>query len=543
MPPTPSPSGGLNRAQADGSTNAQADGSTNAQADGSTTSRRRLACVCFPLFPLQLLLCAMPEWRELPVAVVDEDKPLGTVLFVNKKAHEAGVQVGTRYNTALTVCPNLHVGTVTPQSIKKAHEDLVCVLYRYSPEVELCDFENGVFWVGASGIDRLFSGIEGWRTAMESEWPQLDLLSRTRIGFSRLGTYLSAHQAQAPRTFANAEEELAYARRAPLSLLPFEAKVRRRLGELGLCTVGGFLNLALGSVRRRFGTHAARIHDFMRVGLEMPVQQAEVSEVPRFSTFFDQPLRRNNDILVVVKDLLVKLLSLRTLPFEEVTAVFSLDNGDTREECIVPAQPTRKLALLMRLFSLRLEANRLGAAVFNISLTACFVRAPREQLEFFSHGRKRDPKAAEEALALIRGELGNAAVCYGHVVSKHLPEERFVWLERPTGAGRDREGVADRRPPAPAPVPGRRLPLIRRVLLQSEPLFSSSRVDTIGAPERRRTNSFPRSFVAGPVLVSVYWWRKEIRRAYYLAADAGKRLLWVYYDYGKKQWMLQGMVE
>ena len=46
----------------------------------------RMACVDLPAFPLQLLLRRHPDWRDHPVAVVDSDKPQGTILWVNERA-------------------------------------------------------------------------------------------------------------------------------------------------------------------------------------------------------------------------------------------------------------------------------------------------------------------------------------------------------------------------------------------------------------------------------------------------------------------------
>src|ERR671919_3259830 len=63
----------------------------------------RLACVSLPAFPLQLLLRHHPDWTAYPVVVVDEDKPQGSVLWVNDRARQLGVLPGLRYAAALSL--------------------------------------------------------------------------------------------------------------------------------------------------------------------------------------------------------------------------------------------------------------------------------------------------------------------------------------------------------------------------------------------------------------------------------------------------------
>ena len=46
----------------------------------------RTACLDLPAFPLQLLLWRRPDWRALPAAVVESDKPQAEILWMNERA-------------------------------------------------------------------------------------------------------------------------------------------------------------------------------------------------------------------------------------------------------------------------------------------------------------------------------------------------------------------------------------------------------------------------------------------------------------------------
>ena len=69
----------------------------------------RLACVDVRALPLQLLLRRHPDWAAHPVAVVAEDKPQGLILWVNEKAHRAGLLPGFRYAAGLSLASDLRV--------------------------------------------------------------------------------------------------------------------------------------------------------------------------------------------------------------------------------------------------------------------------------------------------------------------------------------------------------------------------------------------------------------------------------------------------
>ncbi len=77
----------------------------------------RLACIDLPAFPLQLLLRRKPEWRDHPAAVVEEDKPLARILWINERARRFEILPGMRYAAGLALASNLCAGAVPEKEI------------------------------------------------------------------------------------------------------------------------------------------------------------------------------------------------------------------------------------------------------------------------------------------------------------------------------------------------------------------------------------------------------------------------------------------
>ena len=163
------------------------------------------------------------------------------------------------------------------------------------------------------------------------------------------------------------------------------------------------------------------------------------------------------------------------------------------------------------------------------------VAATREQLAMFAAKPRRDLRAANEALARVRAELGDDAVVRAVLREGHLPEASFGW-----------ERLSHVVPAAPKPVRVR--PLVRRMFTRPQllpPQVRQVRDDgwllsglEHGAVVR----------ILGPYVVSGGWWQgcstnPGLHREYHFAELRRGDCLWVYYDRNRRRWFCQGSVE
>jgi protein ImuB len=181
---------------------------------------------------------------------------------------------------------------------------------------------------------------------------------------------------------------------------------------------------------------------------------------------------------------------------------------------------------------LRLEHQPAPAAVSEIALSVDDVPATREQLQLFARKPRRDLRAANEAIARLRAELGNDAVLKATVREGHLPEARYSW-----------QPLSRVALPNPDPDAGGRRSLIRRVHARPTmlpPQQHRYRDDgwLLGSLEQG-----PVVNVLGPYVVSGGWWVNDIHREYHFAETRRGDCLWVYYDRRRRRWFLHGRVE
>lgn len=519
----------------------------------------RLACVDLPAFPLQLLCRRHPAWAQHPVVVVEEDAPQGRILWVNEKARAARILPGYRYAHALSLAPDLRAGVVSEQEIATSVQAMCERLRKFSPEVEPCADAPGVFWLGAAGLERLFRSLRQWARAIERELREQGYDVSLTVGFTRFGTYAVARsRSQSVTMFEDAAAEHQAARDVPLELLGVDPRLRDHLRRLGVVTVGEFLHLPAGGLLERFGSEAHRLHRLAMGDQWDPLRPRAAREPFEERVLFDDPEKDTGRLEYALEHALEPLLARMAKARCALTRLFielTLDRPasqatpaahqrrpsqhlDTtgshgqalRIDSIRPAEPTLDIRTMSRLLHLRFEADPPAAGVREVLLRAEEVPATREQLELFAHRPRRDLRAANEALARLRAELGDRAVVKAAVRDGHLPEARYTWEPL-------REVVL------PQPVPDRPRVLIRRIWARPRmlpPQEHRFRDDgwLLGSLEEG-----PVIRVLGPYIVSGGWWAGDVHREYHFAETRRGDLLWVFYDRRRRRWFHQGRVE
>ncbi len=501
----------------------------------------RLACVEIPALPLQLLARRHPDWTAYPMAVVDRDQPQGLLLWVNERARAVGVLPGQRYAAALSLSYELRCAEVPPSEIAEAVAATTTVLRRFSPEIEPSPVEEtpGIFWLNASGLLRLYPSLETWGKAVVAALKKTGLEARIAIGFHRFGVYATA-KSQRPRVvvFADEEGERAAVQRTPLWRIGLAPHILAQLARLAVRTVGDFLALPAGGIRRRFGVEAHRLHQ-LGLGAWAPLlPQAAIEPTERVLELDDAESDFLHLTFLVKRELdpLIEQLAARGQAILQVTLTLYCEDFASREkktliETVKSSEPTLDSIQLLGLVRLRLESLQLGGGVTRLTVHVDGVPATREQLALLTQKPRRDLRAAARAVARLRAALGQAAVVRAELRPAHLPEARFAWSEYG---------------PEIAPVlpleSSQSRSLIRRIWTKPQPLPAR--------PAREPDGWLLEGIAAGPVvqscgphLISGGWWRTEVERDYYYAELRAGTMHWVYYDRRRRTWFSQGRVE
>ena len=498
----------------------------------------RWACVDVPSLALQILHADQPEWRAHPVVVVDKDTAQGLVLAANRHARQFEVRPGMRYAAALSLHRDLRAAVVPAGRLAAAHERLTKHFYDHSPHVEPSTSEPGLFWLRATGLDKLFGSLEAWAQRLWDETRELGYQVSVSVGWTRFGTFATARADRVGwRIFPDADEETHHAGRVPLEMLAISPKPLQKLQKLGIYTVAHFLALPSSGVRKRFGEEAAALWKFANGAAELPLQPLDITDPVERSMSLDEPLIDSTRLIFILKSLLhPALLELagRHQDLVELHVVLRLEDGDEREISVRPSVPTLEDVRILELARLKLENVSLPSGIIRLDIRADGAPYRREQQHLLRRNARRDPQAADHALARLQAEHGDHAVCRVTLQPRHLPEHSFAlvpWSPSPQGtqrAGSPRSSsnqlvrrIYDR----PIPLPRFDPEISRAWLIRDLDEGTVSRAD-------------------GPYKLTDSWWEPDgfVARDYWFAHTTRGDAFWVYWDHLRRQWFLHGLV-
>jgi protein ImuB len=499
-----------------------------------------IACVDLPALPLQLAWRSEPELRRLPTVVIDEDRPQGIVLWACERARAASILPGQRYAHALGLCGKLRARVVTPAQIEAAVVELRTALHACSPRVESHGTdggEPGTFWLDGDGLARVDFKAPTWGAAIQRALASLALSGAVVVGFSRFATYALARVKRTGVTImtSDADERVAAAA-VPLARLDIDPKLRDALARLGVTTLGQMVRLPGGGILERFGHDAFHLYQLAAGERWDPLVPVAPPEVPDERVLLDDDIEDSEQLVFVLRPAIERLLDRLAAKGRAVTALHvelvlrhAVGNTETVAEHIKPAAPTLDARALVRLVHLRLTGSPPRAPVHAARVWPDDTPASHEQLAMFAARPRRDLRAANEAIARVRAELGDAAVVRAVLREGHLPEARFTW-----------EPLAQLQPAAPETKLVR--PLVRRLHAKPQILPAQSRHvrDDGWLLSGLEQGAIVR--IHGPYVVSGGWWTNEVQRAYHYAELRRGDCLWVYFDRGRHRWFCHGAV-
>ena len=494
----------------------------------------KVACLDLPALPLQLAWRKEPELRRETVVVIDEDRPQGTVLWACERARAASVLPGQRYAHALSLHRGLRARVVPPETIEAAITEIRTALHAFSPRVEAG--EPGTFWLDGEGLDRIFIGSE-WGKAIQRAMMTLGLSGAIVIGFSRFATYAIARATRTGITVLRSDaDERAAAAAVALARLDLDPKLRDALARLGVTTLGQMVRLPGGGILERFGREAHRLYQLAAGERWDPIVPVPPPEAPDEHILLDDDLEDTEQLVFVLRPAIDRLIARLAARARAITALHvelvlrhAVGNTELRAECIKPAAATLDGRSLVRLVHLRFTGTPPAAPVNAARVWADDVAATREQLAMFASRPRRDLRAANEALARVRAELGDDAVVRAVLREGHLPEASFGW-ERLLGVV----------PASPQPRLVR--PLVRRLHTKPQQLPPQARQvrDDGWLLSGLEHGAVVR--ILGPYVVSGGWWARELHREYHFAELRRGDCLWVYYDRNRRRWFCHGAV-
>jgi hypothetical protein len=347
-----------------------------------------------------------------------------------------------------------------PAALRAASEVVRAALHRVAPRVERAwhddrpDQPTGSFWLDGDGLDRLYPDRPEqpagtcWGRAIATTIAELGLVGAVVVGHSRFATFALARamrggdsSGQGGRgadrrlaVYGTDADERAAARAVPLARLELAPELRDALARLGVFTLGQLVQLPGGGILERWGKDAHQLYQLAAGERWDPLVPEPPPSSPDERVLLDDEEHAAEGLMFALKPALDRLLDRLARRGRAVAALHleltlrrSVHDVYRRSDCIKPASATLDGRSLLRLIRLRLDGQPPAHGAIALRVWADDTPASAEQLSLFAQRPRRDLRAASEAVARLRAELGDAAVVRAVLREGHLPEARFGW--------------------------------------------------------------------------------------------------------------------
>jgi len=479
---------------------------------------------------------------ETPVAFVETVGQAVRLTAVDPAAARSGLEPGLTLADARARVPELEVFPADPHGDMDWLERLADGCTRYSPTVALMPPDALV--IDIAGCIHAFEGERPLAADVEARMTRRGILARHAFGDTPEIACALARYAGAP-----APDEARAVKRLPVAALELDAEDATALARAGLKTVGDVMARPLATIAARFGEAAAtavrRLSGDHKAPVRPRVRIAPVAVERRFA----EPIARTEHVLAVIEELAAEAaatLAERHQGGRRWEARLFRADGHVQPLRIETGQPTRDVALLMRLFAERIDAlaDPLDPG-FGYDLVRLDVllaeRLDAAQLRLEGGGARQEQVA--ELVDRLSTRLGRGRIRRFAPRDSHIPEQAELMLP----------AAAD--PPATAwPQAEAGEPPQRPIYLFDPPQRIESVVSEVpdGPPHRfrwrRQMHEVARA--EGPERIAGEWWRRHDAtiptRDYYRIEDRRGRRFWIFRhglhgENGAPHWYLHGL--
>jgi len=348
---------------------------------------------------------------NVPLIVGGRPWDADAVLDCCPQAEAAGVSTGMRMSQAETLCPAACFVPAHEEAYRAAHDALTEAASHFTPTVETGRL--GLLYAEVSGLERRFGpdahlacqlAMEACQALRSGSPPRLPReYSRSgapprvlavvlavagqasgldvRVGIGG-GKFVAEQAARAARPGSGCVvppgEERAFLSPLPLSALPADLEMQRRLRLLGVRTLGALAALPRLAVVRQFGPHAGPLHDLARGIDPRPVyKEAPPLQLSRMRTFND-PLSDRAPLLAHADQMAAELaetLSRRGYQAEGFRLRLEEESGEEHAAGMPVKPPSAETGKLSRLAGRLLGRLTVAGPVTAFSLTVYPLRS------------------------------------------------------------------------------------------------------------------------------------------------------------------------
>ena len=467
-----------------------------------------------PSLPLQIAQRAGASREPLVISEGPEQRPV--VVCANEAALSAGVREGQAVAAAKALATDLRVQPRDPAAEKEALQRLAAWASQFTPMS--CVDGQGIAMEVESTL-RIFEGHAKLSSAVRRGVRELGFQASIGVAPTPMAARLIA-RAQARGLQVRSALDLAGLRERiadlPLFLLDWPAETLAHLTDLGVLRLRDMLDLPVEGVARRFGQKVAI--DLGRLMGSFADPREPYAPPPRFRSRLELPAEADGveALAFPLRRMLAEMegaLRGRGAGVQQLSLWLEHGRRKRTHVHLEFASPEREADFILSIAREKLGRLSLPAATVALSLHAQALLAyvPREST--WLPGAREQAISRERLIERLCARVGSDRVFGIAIGDDHRPEKNAKTADL-------RHSCEGRNPATPA----------------ARPVWLLNRPRKLAAQD-------PFALIAGPERIESGWWDgHEVRRDYYVAANAQGETYWIFREHrGEQGWYLHGV--
>lgn len=324
-----------------------------------------------------------PGLGERPLIMLCGEHHL-KVLATDARAREAGVRPGDSRKQAELLCPNAAVLPARDEVYRRLFNEVSADLAHHIDRVEPCYQPGKAWWLVLSDHPQELEILRG----------RVDCLLGGRVTIGRgSGKFVAqvAGASGAEHCRVAPGEEAAFLAPFPVTLLPLNADMQRRLPMMGIRHIGDYAALSRAAVFEQWERHGCWCYD-LALGIDArPLQAHQPPPLLAGSLSFDEPIADREILLAACLRLASPLLNqLGEREAGRLILLLEDENRHRHELHLRPSAPLRSPAHFEKQLPLLLEGLVAKAGITELSLQLSELAALQpQQLSLFEVTREQ----------------------------------------------------------------------------------------------------------------------------------------------------------
>ncbi len=377
----------------------------------------RIACVLIPHFIAETE-GQRHEVEARPLLVAEGKR----VLAFCAEAAALGVKKGDALHQALARCPDALAVPADRAWYEGVWEQVLDALALHSPTVD--SEQWGLVYVDGSGMGRLYGSEGAWCQAVQEDvFQRVGMKARVGVAGSKFAALVAARHPSAETDCTVVEEaDRRFLAPFPTLELPLSVETLRRLGLLGIRTVGQFARLLRTAVAEQFGPEALEAHRWAR-GEDARSLTGQRRTSLDVQVDFGFPENRKEALVQAVLATggeAMARLGQSGLSVQRMVVEVELDSGQRVERVawMEGASGPEKLRAMLEALLRNLHGDGLGVMGVRLRLSG-LQPASGKQLDLFAHAEGR--LRLEQALRRLARKHAPGCVVRAAVVALDSP--------------------------------------------------------------------------------------------------------------------------